>query len=309
MIDLHCDTIMKIIDMPDKGDLYSNPWQIDIQKLQKAKARIQDFALFVDLKGHESPYQRYLDMLAVYLDNLEKYKDYIEPIYSYANVERVYDNGKIGSLLSVEETGVFEGDLDKVRKAYEAGVRLMTISWNYPNGFSYPNGKDYEGQKLTNKGVELIELMQELGMIVDSSHLNDAGTWQLVDMMHKPFIASHSNARTLHSHPRNLPDELVAAIADKGGVIGLNFSTTFMGTNGFTHISDIVRHGMYLWDKGGSDVVAIGTDFDGIAPTTEIHDASEMPLLYDAFLAAGLKEAEVEKIFWKNADRLFKDIL
>ena len=108
---------------------------------------------------------------------------------------------------------------------------------------------------------------------------------------------------------RNLSDELITLIANKGGVIGLNFAQAFLGTSSISRIEDIVKHGLYIRNLGGDDVVALGTDFDGIRPDTEIEDIAHMPELYDAFIKAGLSEDSVDKIFWKNADRLFKEIL
>lgn len=151
--------------------------------------------------------------------------------------------------------------------------------------------------------------MQDLGIIVDCSHLNDAGTEQLGDVLDVPFVASHSNAREVTAHTRNLPDNLIKLIANKGGVIGLNFAQSFLGTSPISRIEDIVKHGLYLINKGGEDVVALGTDFDGIKPDTEIKDTSEMYRLYDAFKEAGLSVEQCEKLFWKNADRLLKEIL
>ena len=151
--------------------------------------------------------------------------------------------------------------------------------------------------------------MQDLGIVVDCSHLNDAGTEQLGDILDVPFVASHSNAREVTAHTRNLPDNLIKLIANKGGVIGLNFAQSFLGISPVSRIEDIVKHGLYLINKGGEDVVALGTDFDGIKPNTEIKDASEMYRLYDAFKEAGLSVEQCEKLFWKNADRLLKEIL
>ncbi len=309
MIDLHCDTIMKLIDSPEKGDLYKNEWKIDIQKLQKGKSMIQDFALYVNLMEHPDSYARYEAMRQVFMKNVELYKNYLRHIKSYADVKACYDDGKIGALLSVEEGGVFEGNLDKLKKAYDDGIRLVTISWNYENGISFPHGATHEGKGLTPKGIEFVELMQALGMIVDCSHLNDAGTKQLDEIMHKPFIASHSNARALTNHTRNLTDELIRLIANKGGVIGLNFAKAFLGTSPISRIEDIVRHGAYIKNIGGADVVALGTDFDGIAPDTEIEDISEMPRLYEAFKSAGFTAEETDKLFYKNADRVLREIL
>ena len=308
MIDLHCDTIMQLLDHPDSGDLYRNTWKIDIEKLQKAHSKVQDFALFINLGDTNDPYGRYEEMRNLCTTQIHLYGEHIQHVLSYQDVESVYKSGKIGALMSIEEGGVLGGDLDKLKQAYQDGVRLITLTWNYPNGLGEPHCGE-QHKKLTPKGIEFVEAMQDLGIIVDCSHLNDAGTEQLGDILNVPFVASHSNAREVTAHTRNLPDNLIKLIANKGGVIGLNFAQSFLGTSPVSRIEDIVKHGLYLINKGGEDVVALGTDFDGIKPNTEIKDASEMYRLYDAFKEAGLSVDQCEKLFWKNADRLLKEIL
>ena len=308
MIDLHCDTIMQLLDHPDSGDLYRNTWKIDIEKLQKAHSKVQDFALFINLGETNDPYGRYEEMRNLCTTQIHLYGEHIQHVLSYQDVKSVYESGKIGALMSIEEGGVLGGDLDKLKQAYQDGVRLITLTWNYPNGLGEPHCGE-QHKKLTTKGIEFVEAMQDLGIIVDCSHLNDAGTEQLGDILDTPFVASHSNAREVTAHTRNLPDNLIKLIANKGGVIGLNFAQSFLGTSPVSRIEDIVKHGLYLINKGGEDVVALGTDFDGIKPNTEIKDASEMYRLYDAFKEAGLSVEQCEKLFWKNADRLLKEIL
>ena len=308
MIDLHCDTIMQLLDHPDSGDLYRNTWKIDIEKLQKAHSKVQDFALFINLGKMNDPYGRYEEMRNLCTTQIHLYGEHIQHVLSYQDVESVYESGKIGALMSIEEGGVLGGDLDKLKQAYQDGVRLITLTWNYPNGLGEPHCGE-QHKKLTPKGIEFVEAMQDLGIIVDCSHLNDTGTEQLGDILDVPFIASHSNAREVTAHTRNLPDNLIKIIANKGGVIGLNFAQSFLGTSPVSRIEDIVKHGLYLINKGGEDVVALGTDFDGIKPDTEIKDASEMYRLYDAFKEAGLSVEQCEKLFWKNTDRLLKEIL
>ena len=308
MIDLHCDTIMQLLDHPDSGDLYRNTWKIDIEKLQKAHSKVQDFALFINLGETNDPYGRYEEMRNLCTTQIHLYGEHIQHVLSYQDVESVYESGKIGALMSIEEGGVLGGDLDKLKQAYQDGVRLITLTWNYPNGLGEPHCGE-QHKKLTTKGIEFVEAMQDLGIIVDCSHLNDAGTEQLGDILDVPFVASHSNAREVTAHTRNLPDNLIELIANKGGVIGLNFAQAFLGISPVSRIEDIVKHGLYLINKGGEDVVALGTDFDGIKPNTEIKDASEMYRLYDAFKEAGLSVEQCEKLFWKNADRLLKEIL
>ena len=213
MIDLHCDTIMKLIDYPSNGDLYRNTWKIDIEKLQKAHSKVQDFALFINLGDTNDPYGRYEAMRNLCTSQIHHYGEHIQHVLSYQDVESVYESGKIGALMSIEEGGVLGGDLDKLKQAYQDGVRLITLTWNYPNGLGEPHCGE-QHKKLTPKGVEFVEAMQDLGIIVDCSHLNDAGTEQLGDVLDVPFVASHSNAREVTAHTRNLPDNLIKLIAN-----------------------------------------------------------------------------------------------
>lgn len=307
MIDLHCDTLLKLYDEPQMGDLYSNPWTVDVKKLKKAHSLVQDFAIYIDLKRQEDSYEQYLRMHQIFDEQMKKYNDYIYPVKTYKDIEQCQQDGRIGALLSVEEGGIFGGDIAKLTKAYQGGVRLLTLSWNYPNGLSFPHGAAYVGQGLTAAGKIFVEKMEELHMIVDVSHLNDAGVADLADMMKQPFIASHSNARSLTAHTRNLTDEQIRLIAERGGVIGLNFAQRFLGDSAVSRIADMVRHAQYIVDIGGSDVLALGTDFDGISPAVEIENIGEMDKLAQALEQSGMTVPLVEKIFEKNALRFFRD--
>ena len=308
MIDLHCDTMMQLLDHPQSGDLYENAWKIDIKKLWAGHSKVQDFALYIDLGETEYPYERYQAMRQVFEKNVLTYGEHIRHIQSVQDLDACYADGKLGALLSVEEGGVFEGSLERLDKAYEEGVRLITISWNYPNGLCEPHCGD-PNKGLTELGRAFVQRMEELGIIVDCSHLNDGGIAQLDQLMTKPFIASHSNARALTPHSRNLTDQQIRMIARKGGVIGLNFANHFLGDSPISRIDDIVRHGLYIYKVGGADVVALGTDFDGIDPQTEIQDIGHMDRLRDAFLKAGMTQGDLDKLFWKNADRLLREII
>ena len=119
MIDLHCDTIMQLIDHPHDGDLFSNKWKIDIQRLIKGHSRLQDFALFVDLKEQDDSYGRYESMRALFDIQIQKYSDLISHVRSYKEIKACYDNHKLAALLSIEEGGVLGGDLSKLEKAYK----------------------------------------------------------------------------------------------------------------------------------------------------------------------------------------------
>jgi membrane dipeptidase len=160
-------------------------------------------------------------------------------------------------------------------------------------------------------GKDAIRRMNELGMVVDVSHLSDGGFRDVAEISRKPFVASHSNCRELSPHQRNLTDDMIRVLARKGGVAGLNYGPSFL--NADTSCIDstaalISAHAQHLKNTGGIDCVALGSDFDGIGGNLEIGLVEKMPQLFDQFHRDGLKDDEIEKIAWKNALRVLKDI-
>lgn len=299
-IDLHCDTITELALHPERGNLAKNNCEIDISKLQKGQCFIQDFAIWYDQKNEEAPWEYFQKLLAVYQREIAA-NDCMHPILKASDIEFCEKEGKIGAMLSIEGGEVIGGSLEKLQEAYKTGVRLMTLTWNYANELAFPNGMEGPDKGITDVGWEVIEAMNRMGMIVDTSHLNDIGTEQILRSHALPPVASHSDARAITGHQRNLTDPLIRLFAEKGGLIGLNFSNHFTGDSEITKVENIVRHAQHIRDIGGDDVLAIGTDFDGIQPTLEIEDASQMDKLALGLSKGGFTDDEIEKIFYLNA--------
>ena len=299
-IDLHCDTITELALRPERGNLAKNNCEIDISKLQKGQCFIQDFAIWYDQKNEEAPWDYFQKLLAVYQREIAA-NDCMHPILKASDIDLCEKEGKIGAMLSIEGGEVIGGSLEKLQEAYDAGVRLMTLTWNYANELAFPNGMEGPDKGITPVGWEVIEAMNRMGMIVDTSHLNDVGTEEILKSHALPPVASHSDARAITGHQRNLTDPLIRLFADKGGLIGLNFSNHFTGDSEITKVENIVRHAQHIRDIGGDDVLAIGTDFDGIQPTLEIEDASQMDKLAVGLSKRGFTDDEIEKIFYLNA--------
>ena len=316
IIDLHCDTIMALYKNREKK-LVENDLHIDINKLIKGNYLAQVFAMFVFLK-EGNPFNTCDEMLNRFYEELEENKDKLGLALNYEDLIKNQEKGLVNAILSIEEGGVIDGILSNVDYFYDRGVRMICLNWNFYNAIGYPNIKDMKNPNfkepntefgLTKFGIEVCKRMEKLGMIIDVSHLSDKGFWDVYNNTTKPFIASHSNARSVCNHVRNLTDEMILALKERGGVMGLNFCTNFMNEDSdLTYISDIVKHAMHIIKVGGIDILAIGTDFDGIPHTTEIKDASEMQKLYDAFKEAGLSDEDIEKIFYKNFLRVFKEV-
>ena len=205
----------------------------------------------------------------------------------------------------------------------ELDVRMITLTWNHPNGIGYPNlisTKEYKDlyhintqDGLTDFGIEYVREMERLGIIIDVSHLGDAGFYDVLKYTTKPFVASHINARSVCGVARNMSDDMIKLLAKRNGVMGINFCGDFLKaskTGGVRScVEDMVKHILYIRDLVGIDYVGLGSDFDGISQDLELKDASMMPMLKDALFEAGLKEEEIEKVFYKNVLRLYQTIL
>ena len=318
IIDLHCDTIMALYQEKDK-ELSKNDLQIDLEKLNKGNYLAQVFAMFVFLKAG-NPYNVCNEMIDLFYSELDKNKDKIALALTADDLIKNEEKGLLNAILSIEEGGVVEGSIEKLIHFYNRGVRMICLNWNFVNGIGHPNFTLIPNEKpdfknpnitegLTDFGVEMVKKMEELGIIIDVSHLSDKGFWDVYNNTTKPFIASHSNARSVCNHTRNLTDEMIKALALRGGVTGLNFCTNFINEEAtVTTVSDIVKHSIHIIKVGGIDCLAIGTDFDGIGRTTEIDHAGQMGKLYQGFKDAGLSEEDIDKIFYKNFLRVFKEV-
>ena len=333
LIDMHCDTIFELFRRQnslneDMGSgrnsscvnigLKRNSLCVDIEKLRMADSMAQLFACFIYMKMFQGErrfsqgYQYALDMIAFAKNEFVKNSEEIELIRSYEELLQNERRGKMSALLTVEEGGIIENDMSRLDHLYEEGVRLMTLLWNEENCMGYPNSRDVDVMKKGLKpfGIETVERMNELGMIIDVSHMSDGGFWDVLKYSKKPVVASHSNARALCPHPRNLTDEMIRALAEKGGVAGLNFYPYFVNENGKAGIEDLVRHLEHLFYVGGEDFVAIGTDFDGFDQgELELQNIGEMNLLYEALKKRKFNDGQIEKFWHGNVMRVMKEVL
>ena len=319
-IDMHCDTIAEIYYRKRDGHPYSlfqNELQIDLKKLIAGDCLLQCFACFTNLGREERPYEYVNKLIDVYYEEINKYPDIIRPVYSYSDLEKNERDGVISALLTIEEGEACEGSTEKLEQLYERGARLMNITWNYKNSIGHPNKvengvftPDTENG-LTEKGFEIVDKMQKLGMVIDVSHLSDKGFYDVAGAVKGPFVASHSNARYVCNHPRNLTDDMIRVLASHGGVMGLNYCDSFVKQYqvGFK-VDDMVDHGMHIIDVGGIECLGLGSDFDGIGRhDLAIDDASMEQLLAHGFKSRGMSDDDVENIFSGNVKRVFKEIL
>ena len=302
MIDLHCDTILQL---EADDNLCENKLSVDIKKLERNHNSTQCFALFVKKDETSSPWRSVCDLHDRFMKEMERNKGRIRQVRT---VEEIVSNPLPGAILTTEEGAILEGDLSRIATLQSWGVRSFTLTWNFENELAYPNSEDPEimAKGLKAKGIEAIGELERRHIIVDVAHLNDGGINDVLRYSTKPFWASHSNSRAMTNVPRNLTDEQLRLMADKGCVAGLNFCASFLCDDGMhvSRIADMVRHVLHIRSVAGASVLAIGTDFDGIGGTLELPSVDRMDRLRDALKKAGLTETELDGMWAKNALRV-----
>lgn len=338
VVDMHCDTLLAIYGRRAEGDeigIAKNDLHIDLEKMKKGDYLLQNFAMFghmEHLKG-VMPLPEYAFRLAdIFFTEMRKYPDQIGIVKSYQDIEENRKAGRMSAMLTMEEGALCEGKIEYLRTFYELGVRMFTFTWNFANELAWPNrvvpgalsGNGLSGpgkfvpeteHGLTEKGFEFLEEMERLGMILDVSHLGDKGIYDVIEHAKKPFVASHSNARAVCGHARNLTDDMIRGLAEKGGVIGMNYCPAFLrereqwGSPLRASLDDVVRHIRHIANVGGIECVGLGSDYDGTDISFEMNGAADLPMLEQKLREEKFTEDQIEKIFYKNTLRVYKDVL
>ena len=328
LIDMHCDTLWKLMDTDKEGNLMENHCSVNIPLMKAAGTKAQFFACFTcledfkDAGGYEGCYRKVQEMTAYLEGQTKRYPEQIALARSFGEMEKNAGKGKISAFLTVEEGGILSGETERLDVLYDRGIRLMTLTWNYENCIGYPNSRDKDvmSRGLKPFGIEAVGRMEELGIIVDVSHASDGTFWDVLRYAKNPVVASHSNCRELCGHPRNLTDEMIHSLAETGGVAGLNFYGAFLGSGKMeeahvmqedSRVEAMTEHVLHMIRVGGSEFPAIGTDFDGFEAegVLEIPDVSQMERLWEALKRAGVTEAQLDKIWGGNAERVMREIL
>lgn len=327
VFDMHCDTLMALRDARNAGtpkSFLENDLHIDLQKLKKGNYMLQCLAAFVSMEDPATPLVAALEEIDVFYEIMRAYPEDIAQVKTFEDIEKNRAAGKISAMLTIEEGGACLGNLSVLRMFYELGVRMMTLTWNYKNELGFPNHIPHSGEDfpcspnmeegLTSTGIAFVEEMERLHMAVDVSHLSDAGFYQVAKYAKKPFIASHSNARGVCSHVRNLTDDMLRVMGERGCLLGINYCAAFLDEqeneeNCRSTAALMAKHMKYIQDKAGIDVIGLGSDFDGIENHLELKDASYLPLLAEEMKRQGFHESEIEKVFYKNALRVFRELL
>lgn len=303
IVDAHCDAL----SVPGNKTLRKTNGQFDFERMREGGVVVQFFAIFAAFgyKGREL--ERAMEQIDMFYTELEREAD-IEPVTSVYELENCIKSGRRAGVLAVEGGEVLCGNISVLRALYKLGVRSLTLTWNNRNQLADGVGEKNSKGGLTDFGVQVVKEMNRLGILVDVSHLSEKGFWDVLEVSTKPVIASHSNARAICGHPRNLSDQQIKALAEKGGVIGLTFVPEFVDPEN-PDISRLLDHLDHIVALAGTNCVGFGSDFDGVKKTIKgLEDVTKFSGLYHALINRGYCEEDVEKFLGKNFLRVIKQV-
>lgn len=302
IVDAHCDTLSK------GQEIIVNNCHLDFQRMRQAGVSVQFFAVFVSPAHRGQELERALEQIDLFYSEIEK-TPYIEVGLDYLQIVKCLQFGLQIGILSVEGGEILKGSLSVLRMLYRLGVRSLTITWNNRNLLADGVGEKNSKGGLTDFGVAVVKEMNKLGMLIDVSHLSERGFWDVLELSTQPVIASHSNAREVCNHPRNLSNEQIIALASKGGVMGLTFVPDFVDPAN-PGIMRLLDHVDYVAALVGVDCLGLGSDFDGVNKTIDgLEDVSKLPALYYGLKNRGYCEKDVENILGGNFLRVMKHVL
>ena len=225
------------------------------------------------------------------------------------DINEAFENNKVGVILHIEGAEAIDKNFKSLEKLYAQGLRSIGLVWSRPNifatgvPFSFPKSPDI-GPGLTPLGKELVKICDEKNILIDLSHLNERGFWDVANLSSKPLIATHSNSHELCEHSRNLTNHQLKTIKESKGIVGINFATAFLRPDGRmisdTSLDIILKHTDHLIEHLGEEGVAIGSDFDGAVVPDKIKDLSGINLLKQRMYESNYGKEIIEKIFFKN---------
>ena len=254
-------------------------------------------------------------MMDIFTSLTTNHPDAIRQCCTKKEVENAMADGAMAAILHIEGAEAIAPDLGNLDDYYQKGLRSIGPVWSRSNAFGhgvpfgFPGSPD-QGPGLTEAGKGLIRACDAKGIMVDLSHLNEAGFWDVARLSGRPLVATHSNCHALSPSPRNLTDRQLSAIAESGGLVGLNFATGFLRDDGKktgdTSLSIMIDHLLYLLEHLGEDGVALGSDFDGAIIPDAIGDAAGLPRLTQAMADAGFSKDLIAKISHQNWLKMIK---
>lgn len=302
--DFHCDTIGECANR--KKALFQNDLHISLQKAACFENYGQVFAIWIpDEYRKTAAWTYYKQVLSCFQSELQKNRDRMMQVKTPDDLKTAFSENKTAALLSVEGGAVLGGDLTKLQALYDDGVRLMTLTWNDSNEIG--NGCFAENKGgLTPFGKDVVREIQKMHILVDVSHLNERGFYDVAASTDAPFVASHSNAQIVdnpYARARNLTDGQIDTLVLRKGLIGLNLCADFLGNDGDTGADAVLRHISHFLSRGAEAVLAFGCDFDGCTVHETLNGIDRLPDLFSYLVQHGISEEQLEKICFLNGYR------
>lgn len=318
VIDGHCDTLLAL-QMREQGvppylkHLEQEKGHIDLERLFQGGITAQNFACYVRPQFLPSQATRQtLRMIDLFHRFQAEHADQLCLATSAGDIERAKAEGKVAGILSMEGAEGLEGDPGVLRMMYRLGVRWIGLTWNHRNQAADGLGQARTGGGLTEFGVQLVEEMNALGMIVDIAHLAPAGVRDVFAVSQAPVVASHANARALCPAPRNLTDEQLEQVAASGGVVGVVYVPDFITSGEERATLDmLIDHVDHIVQVAGIEHVGLGSDFDGFfgPPPVGLEDVSHVPGITARLLERGYRPEDVTSILGGNWLRVIRQVV
>ena len=311
IVDGHCDSLNDFVnnDRTLKDPSAGGHW--DIQRARQTGVALQFLAAFIETRYKPNrSLQRGLQLIEGAHRFIANNLDQVFLVQEKIDLLQIPDPTRLGILLSVEGGEILGEDLFMLDIIFKLGVRALGLTWNQRNALAAGVGEADTHLKLSNFGQEVVQRMNKLGMIVDVSHLNEAGFWHVLEVSKDPIAATHSCAKALCIHPRNLTDQQLRALGRHKGVVGVNFYPGFLKETGVATREDVVRHICHIAEVAGAETVGLGSDFDGIEETPEgLGHVGDYNYLQDDLIKIGFSTREVKQIMGLNFMRLLSDVL
>ena len=307
VFDLHCDTATELV--LKKQSWQKNALQLDLDRAAKLMSHIQVYAFCCVYDGQGQPLApaeaetRFFEAVSNFYTELERHRDTHRLCRSTEDMIAAVGEGKHPVLLALEGPEAIGCDPGRLGELKDLGFVMTTLTWNYRNPLA---GSHLTGEGLTLEGRTFVRRAQQLGLVIDVSHLSDKAFWDLVDVTSAPFVASHSNSRAVCPHSRNLTDEQFKVIRNLGGVVGLNLYAPFLSPTGKAAFSDVKRHLDHWIALGGENYISLGGDLDGCDELPEgFTGVDSWNDLGKYLVGQGMDELQVLGVMNNNASRFF----
>ena len=298
LFDCHCDTAVRV--WLTGRSLRENSLHLDLMRLKKFSPAAQVFAVCTETL--EDPQGKAAAVIRYFKEQIEMNSDIVKLCLNSHDIVSTMAGGKIAALLSVEGAE----QIDDIEMAYTLGVRVVHITWNFDNGLC--GSVMGSGAGLSEKGRCFVKKAQELGVLLDTSHISQQGFWEVLEIIRKPVIAGHSNTRALCPVPRNLSDEQFIALKNQGGGAGINLYPEFLGLG--RDIDAVFAHIEHFMALGGEKAVFLGCDLDGIDEMPKgIHGVEDLGKIYEVLLRHNYPESLARDIFFNNIMNIMEKVL